>query len=139
MKVSRDGPVPQLELGPHIGGMKVLYQRAGSLLFQPVTMIGAMFGAWGTNPGIRALFQNSLILYFGSVTLAGVFVMMGYYMAVLPSEQSFNQGQSQRAERSPLKRDTETIREQLEVLNEQLSDEGLEKQLRRVDGGEGVE
>lgn len=113
MKTSNDGPLPQFELGPHLGGLKVLYQRAGSLLFQPVTMAGAMMGAWGTNPGIRELFLNSLLLYFGSVVLMGGIVITVYYVAILPSEQSFNQGQSQRPERSPLKQDTEAILEEV--------------------------
>lgn len=116
MKISTDGPLPQLELGPQIGGLKVLYQRAGSLIFQPITMAGAMMGAWGTNPGIRALFMGSLVLYFGAVALLGIIAITFYYVAVLPSEQSFNQGQAHRSERSPLKRDHEDIKAELSEL-----------------------
>lgn len=116
MKISREGPLPQVELGPHIGGLKVLYQRAGSLLFQPVTMLGAMMGAWGTNPGIRALFQHSLTLYFGTVVVLGVVVITLYYVCILPSEQSFNQGQAHRVERSPLKRDHEQFEAELQEI-----------------------
>lgn len=114
--ITWDGPLPQVELGPFVGGMKQLYQRAGTLLFQPVTMVGAMMGAWGTNPGIRDLFHNSLAVYFGSVVFLGAAVMTLYYIAVLPSEQSFVQGQAHRAARSPLKRDTEDIISRLERL-----------------------
>lgn len=128
MKVSRDGPLPQFELGPHVGGLKVLYQRAGSIIFQPITMVGAMMGAWGTNPGIRELFFGSLLLYFGSVAAVGLVWVTIYYVAVLPSEQSFNQGQSQRSERSPLKRDTEAIQSQIDELEQQLA--------ARTDGGD---
>lgn len=128
MKISRDGPLPQFELGPHVGGLKVLYQRAGSIIFQPVTMTGAMMAAWGTNPGIRELFFGSLVLYFGSLAVVGLVWAAIYYSCVLPSEQSFNQGQSQRPERSPLKRDTEAIRERIDELEHRLA--------ARADGGD---
>lgn len=118
--MSRKGVLPQFELGPHIGGLKVLYQRAGSLVFQPITMAGAMMGAWGTNPEIRRLFLHSPLIYFGTVVLVGVLTTAFYYVAILPSEQSFNQGQGQRAERSPLKRDTEAIRAELEILQDRV-------------------
>lgn len=135
MKISRDGPLPQFELGPHLGGLKVLYQRAGSLVFQPITMVGAMMGAWGTNPGIRELFLNSLLVYFGTVAVVGVITVTLYYVAILPSEQSFNQGQSQRPERSPLKRDTEAIRSEVEALNTRLEKHGLEVAFHPSDSG----
>lgn len=128
MKISRDGPLPQFELGPHVGGLKVLYQRAGSIIFQPVTMTSAMMAAWGTNTAIRELFFNSLLLYFGSLTVVGLVWAAIYYSCVLPSEQSFNQGQSQRPERSPLKRDTEAIQTQIDNLEQQLA--------ARTDGGD---
>lgn len=136
MKISRDGPLPQFELGPHLGGLKVLYQRAGSLVFQPITMVSAMTGAWATSQTVRDLFMNSLIAYFGSVVVLGFVVMTAYYMFILPSEQSFNQVQSQRPERSPLKQDTENIREELEALNERLERHGLEMEIHPADGGE---
>lgn len=120
MKTSTDGPLPQFELGPHLGGLKVLYQRAGSLVFQPITMVSAMTGAWATSQMVRDLFLGSLVLYFGSVAVLGAVVMTSYYMFILPSEQSFNQVQSQRPERSPLKRDTEQIRAEIDELQEQL-------------------
>lgn len=127
MKYSTDGPLPQVELGPHLGGLKVLYQRAGSLVFQPITMVSAMTGAWATSQMVRDLFMGSLILYFGSVVVLGGVVMTAYYMFILPSEQSFNQTQSQRPERSPLKRDTEQIRAEVEELREELSDGELQQ------------
>lgn len=126
MKLTTDGPLPQVELGPHLGGLKVLYQRAGGLVFQPITMVSAMTGAWATSPMVRDLFANSLVLYFGSVALLGVIVMAVYYMLILPSEQSFSQVQSQRPERSPLKRDTEALLTEVRELNDRLDEHGLE-------------
>lgn len=120
MKITRDGWLPQVELGPRIGGLKVLYQRAGSLVFQPITMVGAMQAAWSTTPALQALFGGYLWAYYGSVVLLGFAVMGLYYMAILPSEQTFNQVQAHRSERSPLKRDTEEI---LTVVKEQRRDE----------------
>lgn len=113
MKLSRDGWLPQVELGPRLGGLKVLYQRAGSLVFQPITMVGAMQAAWSTTPSLQAVFADSLLAYYGSVVLLGLAVMGFYYMVVLPSEQTFNQVQAHRSERSPLKRDTEAILDEL--------------------------
>lgn len=134
METSNDGPLPQFELGPHLGGLKVLYQRAGSLVFQPVTMVSAMTGAWATSPMVQRLFLDSLLVYFGSVVLLGGVVMTTYYMFILPSEQSFNQVQSQRPERSPLKQDTETILGEIKELEGRLEKHGLEIEVH-PDGG----
>jgi hypothetical protein len=121
MKISRDGLLPQVELGPRLGGLKVLYQRAGSLVFQPVTMVSAMGAAWSTTPALQELFLSSFLVFVVAVAVFGLAVMGGYYMFVLPAEQRFNQVQSQRSERSPLKRDTEQILDRLDA---------------RTDGGE---
>lgn len=123
MKTNNDGPIPQFELGPKLGGLKVLYQRSGSLVFQPVTMVSAMVGAWSTSPTVRDLFLGSIVLYFGSVFVLGGLAMTAYYVAILPSEQRFNQTQSQRSIRSPLKRDTEAIRDELEEIKARLDDD----------------
>jgi hypothetical protein len=109
MKFSRDGWLPQIELGPRIGGLKVLYQRAGSLVFQPITMISAMGAAWSTTPALQGFFAGSFLMFVLAVAVFGVLTMGAYYVAILPAEQRFNQVQSQRTERSPLKRDTEAI------------------------------
>jgi hypothetical protein len=113
MKISRDGVLPQIELGPRVGGLKVLYQRAGSLVFQPVTMVSAMGAAWSTTPALQAVF-GSFLVFVLAVAVFGLAVMGGYYMIVLPAEQRFNQVQSQRSERSPLKRDTEAILDEIQ-------------------------
>lgn len=115
MKISRDGVLPQVELGPRLGGLKVLYQRAGSLVFQPVTMVSAMGAAWSTTPALQEVFLGSFIVFLVAVAVFGLAVMGGYYMLVLPAEQRFNQVQSQRSERSPLKRDTEAILAELQA------------------------
>jgi len=114
MRISRDGVLPQVELGPRLGGLQVLYQRAGSLVFQPVTMISAMGAAWSTTPALQEVFAGSFLVFVLAVAVFGLAVMGGYYMFVLPAEQRFNQVQSQRAERSPLKRDTEQILEEVQ-------------------------
>jgi hypothetical protein len=117
MKISRDGVLPQVELGPRLGGLKVLYQRAGSLVFQPVTMVSAMGAAWSTTPALQAVF-GSFLVFVLAVAMFGLAVMGGYYIIVLPAEQRFNQVQSQRSERSPLKRDTEAILAALEARSD---------------------
>lgn len=113
MKISRDGPIPQLELGPHLGGLKTLYQRSG-IVARLITMVSAMTAAWSTNPALQNIFYNSFALFL----LAAVVILLGWmvfdYMFVIPSEQSFRQGQSQRSERSPLKNDTEEILDRLD-------------------------
>lgn len=136
LETSNDGPIPQIELGPHIGGMKILYQRAGSLVFQPVTMVGAMTSAWATSETVRMLFLGSPYLYFGAVGILTAVAMVVYYVAILPSEQGFNQGQAQRAERSPLKRDTESILTELDALNDRLEERGLELDVSAISEGD---
>lgn len=122
MKISRDGVLPQFEIGPRLGGMKMLYQRSG-VVMRTITMISAMTSAWATSETVRNAFGESPVAFFGIAFVIGVVWMGIDYTVIIPSEQSFNQGQSQRSERSPLKQDTEDISTQLDELQEQLADE----------------
>lgn len=128
-KLSKDGPLPQLELGPHLGGFKVLYQRSG-VIARMITMSSAMSAAWSTNAGLRDLFLNDWRLFALAAVATLVAWMVFDYMFLIPSEQSFRQGQAHRSERSPLKRDTE------EIIG-RLNDAGI--QVRAADGGEDLE
>lgn len=118
--------LPQWELGPRLGGLKVLLQRGGFLM-QMITMGSAMISAWATSRTLRAVFLNSVALYFASTALLIAVWLVVYYSVILPSEQTFNQTQSQRPERSPLKRDTEQILDRLEAVEQ--------RQQMRADGG----
>jgi len=118
--------LPQWELGPRLGGLKVLLQRGGFLM-QMITMGSAMISAWATSRTLRAVFLDSVTLYFASTALLIAVWLVVYYSVILPSEQTFNQTQSQRPERSPLKRDTEQILERLEQVEQ--------RQQMRADGG----
>lgn len=118
--------LPQWELGPRLGGLKVLLQRGGFLM-QMITMGSAMISAWATSQTLRAVFLHSVSLYFASTALLIAVWLVVYYSVILPSEQTFNQTQSQRPERSPLKRDTEQILDRLEAVEQ--------RQQMRADGG----
>lgn len=116
MKVSRDGAVPQVEPEGagrrwliRLGGAKRLFQRAGGFVMQPITMLSAMTGAWATYAPLRQTFLGSEVLFFGSAAAVIGAWMLVYYALVLSAEQAWGQTQSQRAERSPLKRDTEEL------------------------------
>lgn len=113
MKITRKGLLPQMELGPRLGGAKVLFQRSG-IVMRSVTMMSAMVSAWSTTPLVRDLFFNDFKIFTGVVVLSLCAWMAFDYTVLLPSQQTFNQGQAHRAERSPLKRDTETIINQLQ-------------------------
>lgn len=112
MKISTDGVLPQFELGPNLGGLKVLYQRAG-VVMRTITMVSAMTSAWATSGTVRAVFGGSAAAFFGTALLIGVLWMVFDYVALIPSEQTFRNGQSERTERSPLKNDTEAILKEL--------------------------
>lgn len=125
MKISRDGVVPQVELGPRIGGFKVLYQRA-SVVSGIITMVSAMTAAYSTTPVLRDIF-GSFTVFLGAAVVI-LFAYMGFdFMFLLPSEQRFIGTQAQRTERSPLKRDTEEILRRLD---------GIDTTGTRADGGE---
>jgi len=114
MKINRESIIPQIELGPRLGGVKVLYQRA-SVVSGVITMVSAMTAAWSTTPILRDTFGSfPAFLAVAGVVLA---VYMGFdFMVLLPSEQRFLGTQAQRTERSPLKRDTERILRRLDRL-----------------------
>lgn len=116
MKVSKDSVVPQLELGPRLGGLKQMYMRSG-VVTRPVTMVSAMTAAYSTTPYMKALF-GSFAAFVAFVALCIAAYMAFDFMVLYPSEQSFNQEQAQRAERSPLKRDTEEIKQRLDELGD---------------------
>lgn len=132
MKRSDDGPIPQLELGPHLGALKVLYQRSG-IIARMITMLSAMSAAWSTTGVLRDVFGGSFLAFLGFAVLVLLVWMVIDYAIIIPSEQSFNQGQSQRPERSPLKRDTEEIIERVEQLEEQA---GASARSTATDGGQ---
>lgn len=120
MKISRDSIVPQVELGPRLGGFKQLFQRTG-IVVRPITMFSAMAAAWSTTAEIQALFGSFAV--FALTAVAGMGAWMAFDFVVLyPSEQTFNQEQSQRPERSPTRRDTMYIRERVDELAERLDD-----------------
>lgn len=113
MKISRDGPLPQFELGPHLGGFKVLYQRSG-IIARMITMTSAMTAAWSTNQTLRDVFLGSFLVFMAAAGAVLCLWMVFDYVALMPSEQNFRQGQAHRSERSPLKRDTERILDELD-------------------------
>ena len=139
MKVSRDGWLPQVEpegrfegVLVRLGGAKRIIQQS-SFPMQAVTMVNASISAWATSAGLRSLFQHSALL-FAAVVLTGLLGWMAaYFSFILPGEQAWGQGQSQRTERSPLKQDTEAILERLEEL------EAQHEQRVQTDGGEETE
>lgn len=119
MKISRDGVLPQLEpvgnLGRwqvRLGAAKRLFQRSG-ILSRMITMWSAMTAAFSTTPMLQDLF-GSLVGFIVAGTAALAVYGAFDYIGLMPGEQSFGQTQSQRSERSPLKRDTESILEHLE-------------------------
>lgn len=126
MKISRDGVIPQVEpVGRvgiwqvRLGAAKRLFQRSG-ILSRMITMWSAMTAAYSTTPVLQGV--------FGSLTgflVAGTLMLAVYggldYMGLMPGEQRFGQTQSQRAERSPLKEDTEAI---LSRLNDRAVTDG---------------
>lgn len=123
MKISRDGFLPQLEpegwaepVLVRVGGAKRIIQQS-SFPMQAITMVNASISAWATSPGLRTTFNNSVMLFALTVTLGLAGWMTAYFTAILPGEQAWGQGQSQRTERSPLKQDTEEILELLQDEN----------------------
>lgn len=130
MKISRRGWIPQLEpdgrLGvwlTRLGGAKMLVQRSG-VVANKITMVSALTAAWATNPSIQDVFLGSFALYIGSAFLAIAVYGLVDHACILPGEQGYTQEQAHQASRSPLKRDTERILDQLDS-----------QQAARTDGG----
>jgi len=116
MKLNRNGRIPQLELGPYIGGAKLLFQRSG-IVTRLITMISAMSAFWSTNATLRELFGGQYAMFIGAaLALMGVWMVFDYTV-ILPSEQNFRQGEAHTEERSPLKRDHEDIKRRLEEMD----------------------
>ena len=127
MKISRDSVVPQLELGPRLGGLKVLYQRTGTVA-GVITMLSAMTAAYSTTPVLQEFFGSFPVFVMAAVATLVVYMAVDF-MAILPSEQRFLGVQAQRTERSPLKRDTEQILRRLDTLEQ--------TEALATDGGDG--
>lgn len=120
MKLSRDGVLPQLEpVGRlahwqiRLGAAKRLFQRSG-ILSRMITMWSAMTAAFSTTPLLQEIFGSLPAFLVAGTGMLGVYGAFDY-MGLMPGEQAFGQTQSQRRERSPLKRDTEAILERLEA------------------------
>ena len=111
--MSRDGIFPQVELGPRLGGFKVLYQRTGAVA-RVITMVSAMVAAYSTTPWLQDVFGSFALFLATTITVLLIYMAIDF-IVILPSEQRFLGVQAQRTERSPLKRDTEAI---LRLLDE---------------------
>lgn len=105
--------LPQFELGPRIGGLKVLFQRSG-IVTRVITMLSAMSAAWSTSTTLREVFFESYLLFVAAAAVAVAGWMLVDYAVILPSEQTFRMGQAHRAERSPLKQDHDEILRRLD-------------------------
>lgn len=126
MKLSDDGLIPQVEPEGGVenalvrmGGAKRLLQRS-SFPMQSFVMFNTSVTVWVTSPTVRSWFMNDIRLFVATVALGFMVWFLADWALLIPGEQAWNQGQSQRSERSPLKRDTEAIRERLEQMEEQL-------------------
>jgi len=104
--------LPQLELGPRVGGLKVLFQRSG-IVTRVITMLSAMSAAWSTSGVLRDVFLGSYVFFVAAAAVAVAVWMLVDYAVILPSEQTFRMGQAHREERSPLKQDHERILREL--------------------------
>lgn len=126
MKISRDGFVPQVEpdgghagLQTRLGGLKRLLQST-NFPMQAIVVGNTSITVWVTSQWLRRLFLNDPRLYALAVAVALLSWLAVYYIVILPGEQAWGQGQSQRVERSPLKTDTEHIRKELEAVRDEL-------------------
>lgn len=113
MKISSNGRIPQLELGPYIGGAKLLFQRSG-IVTRMITMLSAMSAFWSTNNTIRVAFSGNYVLFIATAFIAMGLWMIFDYTVVFPSEQNFRQNEAHTKERSPLKRDHREILRRLD-------------------------
>jgi hypothetical protein len=85
-----------------------------------ITMASAMSAAWSTTPVLRDAFLGSSILFgLAAIAALGGWMVLDYTL-ILPSEQTFRQGQAHRSERSPVKRDTEEIQREIREIRDRL-------------------
>lgn len=120
MKISRDGVVPQIEpdgghagIQTRLGGLKRLLQST-NFPMQAIVVSNTSITVWVTSEWLRALFLNDPRLYALAVAVAMTAWLSLYYVVILPGEQAWGQGQSQRVERSPIMRKLEQIQENQE-------------------------
>lgn len=131
-KLNGDEPiVTQVEIGPRVGGAKTALQRLQTYVgIVSKAMIAAVFyqsvQLWaftpslpvvGTVPVGPTLFPN-MVVYFAWCGLGVLAVSYLDIRYVLGSEKHFHNLQAETAERSPIKQDTEAIREQIEMADE---------------------
>jgi len=115
MKISDNGRIPQLELGPYLGGAKLMFQRSG-IVTRLITMISAMSAFWSTNNTLRMAYNGNYPAFIATaLVLMGVWMVFDYTI-ILPSEQNFRQGEAHTSERSPLKRGHDEILARLDRI-----------------------
>lgn len=129
MKFSRDGVIPQLEpegwVGTwqtRLGGARRLFQRSG-IVSRPITMWGAITAAWGSFDPLQTAFPSYGVFVGAAFLILGLWGIVDF-AGIMPGEQKFGQTQSQRTERSPLKRDTEEILTRLDRIDQPVIPDG---------------
>lgn len=128
MKISRDGFVPQIEpdggyaaMQTRLGGFKRLLQST-NFPMQAIVVGNTSITVWVTSEWLRALFLGDPRLYALTVMLGLTGWLAVYYVVILPGEQAWGQGQSQRVERSPFMRELVALREQVDEIEADLEE-----------------
>lgn len=121
MKISRDGIVPQIEPDGgrwanwqvRLGGMKRLLQST-NFPMQAVVVGNTSVTVWVTSQWLRSLFFGEPLLYAATVAVGLFAWLSAYYTVLMPGEQAWGQGQSQRVERSPIMQELQSINDKVD-------------------------
>lgn len=123
--------LPQVELGPRIGGIKELSTRLSFYngTFQSLVLAAIFYGGDPAIPHTGLTLQQvvpSVFLFYGVLGVVAALVGLWEHSVMVPAQAQYNQQQQFQGQRSPIMREVERLHERLDEL--EGSDETAKKQ-----------
>jgi len=122
--------LPQIELGPRIGGMKELATRVTFYngIANALMVAGVYYQSNPVIPGTPLRLQEAvptIAAFYGSLFFMGLVAMAFEHIVMVKAQAEYNQTQQFDENVSPIRRDLVETRERVEDLHEKLDE--LEK------------
>lgn len=119
--------LPQLELGPRIGGAKELATRVTFYngIANTLMVAGVYYASNPVVPGTPSRLQSvvpSVAFFYGLLVLGGIAAMVFEHVMMVRAQAEYNQLQQFGENVSPLRRDVVELAERVEDLHDRLDE-----------------
>lgn len=120
--------VPQIELGPRIGGMKELATRVTFYngIANTLMVAGVYYQSNPIVPGMSMRLQEAVptvVAFYGSLFFLGIMAMGFEHVIMVKAQAEYNQHQQFDENVSPIRRDVLETKERIDELHDRLDEQ----------------